>query len=104
MEEFYLLVYNTRSPFKVNRIFGGKCPLDLHGGITSQVRNQRESRWQQCFFFCLVGYSYTLKMEQTCSSESRLSCNRLHGVISQEIEHFTNTSVTTSNPTVSDSI
>jgi hypothetical protein len=47
---------------------------------------------------CLA-YSSTLKMEASCSSETSLTFNGLHGIISQEIELSITTAVRTSHPT-----
>jgi hypothetical protein len=46
---------------------------------------------------CLA-YSSTLKIEVKCFSETSLTFNGIHGVISQTIEFFMSTAVRTSNP------
>jgi hypothetical protein len=46
-----------------------------------------------------LAYSLALKMKATFSSEMSMTFNRLHGVISQNIELFITTAVRTSNPT-----
>jgi hypothetical protein len=49
-------------------------------------------------------YSFALKMEATCSSETlkhRFTFSVLHGIISQKIKLFITTVVRTSNPTYS---
>jgi hypothetical protein len=43
--------------------------------------------------------SKALKMEQTCSSEMSVDFNRLHSIVSQKIELFITTAVTTSHLT-----
>jgi hypothetical protein len=69
------------SPVKVNRHFGGACRLHLQGRRIRQTRHKHEagsqqSRWNLALIassFILVfwlAYSYTLKMEATCSSET----------------------------------
>jgi hypothetical protein len=45
-EEFYLLGYNPRSLFEVNRRFGGTWRLHLQGRRISRAGNQCESGWQ----------------------------------------------------------
>jgi hypothetical protein len=61
-----------RSPLNVNRRFGGTCRLHLQGRRISQARNQCEAGGKQ--------------MEATCSSETSVGFNGLHGVISQKME------------------
>jgi hypothetical protein len=45
-----------------------------------------------------LGYSSTLKMEATCSSETSVHLNALHTVTTQKIEVFLTTAVKTSRP------
>jgi hypothetical protein len=63
------------SPLKVNRHFGG----------TSRLQRLLAT----CFTLasCLTYFS-TLKMEATCSSETSVDFQDVHGVISQKIELF----------------
>jgi hypothetical protein len=46
IEEYHLLIYNTYSPLKVNRRFGGIYRLHLRARKISRARRQRKSRWQ----------------------------------------------------------
>jgi hypothetical protein len=46
-----------------------------------------------------MAYFSILKMEATCSFETFLTFTELHRVISQKVELFIITAVTTSNPT-----
>jgi hypothetical protein len=45
-----------------------------------------------------------LEIEATCSCETSIAFNMLHGVIFQEIGLFTTTAVRTSNPTLRGSV
>jgi hypothetical protein len=47
-----------------------------------------------------LAYPSTLKMVVACSSKMSLTLNGLHRFISQRIEVFVTTAVTTSNPTL----
>jgi hypothetical protein len=85
LEEFYLLGIMPCSAFKVSRHFGGICRLHLQGRRISQARNQRESRWQA---------------ERHVPPKLRLTFNELHDIISQNIQLFITTAVTTSNRTI----
>jgi hypothetical protein len=68
------------SPLKVNRCFGGTYRLHLQDRRIRRARNQ----WQA---------------ERYVPPKRRLTCNGLHGVISQKIVLFITTAVSTSNPT-----
>jgi hypothetical protein len=63
------------SPLKVNRHFGGTCRLYLQDRRINWARYHRQSRWQ-------VRPS---RWRQYVSPKRRLTCNGLHGVISQNI-------------------
>jgi hypothetical protein len=57
---------------------------------SNQVRNQHEVG--------LLAYSSVLKMVETCSSETSVNFNKLHGIIFQKIELYITTAVRTLNP------
>jgi hypothetical protein len=63
------------SPLKVNQRFGGTCCFHLQGWKISRARKQCESNGRK---------KQTLKLELTCCSETRLTFNRLHGMIFQK--------------------
>jgi hypothetical protein len=48
--------------------------------------------------FLLASFISTLKIEATCSSETSVTFNELHSVISQKMELFITTAVRTSDP------
>jgi hypothetical protein len=59
-------------PLKLNKHFGGKCTLHLHG-------HGHESMWQAESTFTLVSplfYSLTLKMKVTCPSKMSVDFQR----------------------------
>jgi hypothetical protein len=64
------------SPLKVTRSLGGTYRLHLQGERISQIRNQREIKWQAEAIFTLVSslaYPSTLKMQTKCSSEKSVA-------------------------------
>jgi hypothetical protein len=76
-EEFWYI--KQCSPLKVNRRFGGTCHIHLQGRSISHVRNQVESGSKRSSCSKLVSwlaYSFTLKMEETCSSETSVELQR----------------------------
>jgi hypothetical protein len=74
-------------PLKVNQHFGGICRLHLQVWRISWVRNQRENSWQAEAGFSL-GLVLDLEDGGGIPPKHRLTCNELHGVISQKIEIF----------------
>jgi hypothetical protein len=85
------------SPWKVNRRFGGKCPLHLQSQRMSQERNACHllSRWFLARFILLPW-----RWRQLVPPERRSTFNGLHDVIFQKIVLFIATAVRTSNRTM----
>jgi hypothetical protein len=77
---------------KGNRRFRGTFRLILQGRRISHARNQDEkqvaSRMSPQSSGSKKDYSSTLKMEAICSSGTSVNFNRLHSVVSRNIELF----------------
>jgi hypothetical protein len=80
-------------PLKVNRRFGGICRLHLQGRRISQAKTSVKQVARRALI--LVPWRWKRNVPLKC----RLTFNGLHGVITQKIEIFITTDVSTSNPT-----
>jgi hypothetical protein len=77
------------SPLKVNRRFGGTCRLHLQRRRISQARNQRDGGSTQRPAVLASWLILRLwRWRPHVPPKRRLTFNRLHGVISENIEHF----------------